>query len=85
LNLFNDSSDDEDVPIAHQVRNQQQRFDTRSLAAKESDRFFDLREEQGKTYRQDESFKVIDFFDKNKEDLYLHRLLDTRTRSAKVD
>jgi hypothetical protein len=30
------------------------------------------------------SFRVIEFFDKNKEDLYLHRLLDTRTRSAKV-
>jgi hypothetical protein len=60
-------------------------FATRSLAAKESDRFFDLREKQGRTYRKDKSFTVMTFFDKNKEDLFLHRLFDTRTRSAKVD
>jgi hypothetical protein len=43
LDLYNDSSDDDGIPIAHQVRNEQQRIDTRSLAAKESDLFFDLR------------------------------------------
>ena len=85
LDLFDDSSDDEDEPIAHQVRAQQQRSDTRSLAVMESDRFFDLREKQGRIYRKDKSFTVMAFFDKNKEDLFLHRLLDTRTRSAKVD
>jgi hypothetical protein len=31
------------------------------------------------------SFKVVELFDKYKEDLHLHRLLDTRTRSTKVD
>jgi hypothetical protein len=85
LDLFNDSSDDEDEPIAQQVRAQQQRSDIRSLAVMESDRFFDLRAKQGRTYRQDKSFTVMAFFDKNKEDLFLHRLLDSRTRSAKVD
>jgi hypothetical protein len=86
LDLYSDNSDDdEDVPLVHQVRAQQQCFDTRSLAAKESDLFFDLREKQGKTYRKDKNFNAMEFFDEHKEALYLHRLLDTRTRSAKVD
>jgi hypothetical protein len=55
------------------------------LATKESERFFALRARYGTTYRRDTSFRVIEFFDKNKKDLYLHRLLDTTTRSAKVD
>ena len=87
LDLYSDSSDDdENVPLAHQVRAQQQRFDPRSLTAKESDFFFEKhREKQGKTYRKDKNFNVMEFFDEHKEALYLHRLLDTRTRSAKVD
>jgi hypothetical protein len=50
LDLYNDSSDGDDEPIANQVRNEQQRIDTRSLAAKESDRFFALRARHGTTY-----------------------------------
>ena len=53
--------------------------------AEESERFFALRARYGTTYRRDTSFRVMEFFDKNMKDLYLHRLLDTRTRSAKVD
>ena len=67
------------------VRDEQERTDTRSLATKESERFFALRARYGTTYRRDTSFRVMEFFDKNMKDLYLHRLLDTRTRSAKVD
>jgi hypothetical protein len=85
LNLYADSSDDENVPIADQVRDEQERSDTRSLATKESERFFALRARYGTTYRRDTSSRAMEFFDKNMKDLYLHRLLDTRTRSAKVD
>jgi hypothetical protein len=42
LDLYNDSRGDDDIPISSQVRTEQQRIDTRSLAAKESDRFFAL-------------------------------------------
>jgi hypothetical protein len=55
------------------------------MAAKESDQPFDLRAKYGTICRPDKNFKALEFFDKTKDDLYLHRLLDSsRARSAKA-